>query len=168
VEKYLPEFKGQMLLASKDADTVTLKNPPGHHAKRLAYPHRRSAGISQGVSNLIRKQDHTLGKPLQFRRSGRSILAGQQMDVLVGWHARWAISFESGFRPTVRRFFSMKRFFAPLGRTIPAFISPQVKRNGLAELCAIKRDKLIRCQCGTDSRAAKSNGDADLPARPWP
>ena len=148
VEKYLPEFKGQMLVASKDVDadggTVTLKKPARpitlkdlltHTSGQPEYP--------QGVSNLIHKQDHTLSeavaissqRPLDFEPGSKWTYSSSGIDTL--GHIIEVVSgqpFED---------FLKQRFFDPLEMHDTGFYLTPKQADRLAELCAIKEDKLV-------------------------
>jgi len=63
VEQYLPEFKGQMLLASKEGDTVTLKKPSRPIAVKDLLTH--TSGLPfypPGMADVYRKRDRTLSE----------------------------------------------------------------------------------------------------------
>ncbi len=63
VEKYLPEFKGQMLLASKENDTVTLKKPARPITIKDLLTH--TSGLPQypvGMADVYRTRAYTLSE----------------------------------------------------------------------------------------------------------
>ncbi|HEY2828437.1 MAG TPA: serine hydrolase domain-containing protein [Pirellulales bacterium] len=155
VEKYLPEFKGQMLLASKDADGMTLKKPARPITLKDLLTH--TGGQPEyplGVSNLIRKQDHTLGeavaissqRPLDFEPGSKWTYSSAGIDTL--GHIIEVVSgqpFED---------FLHDRFFAPLGMHDTGFYLTPKQAERLAELCAIKEGQLVPAANAPDSRAA--------------
>jgi CubicO group peptidase (beta-lactamase class C family) len=63
VEKYLPEFKGQMLLASKDENTLTLKKPSRLITVKDLLTH--TSGLPNyppGMADVYQKRDRTLSE----------------------------------------------------------------------------------------------------------
>jgi CubicO group peptidase (beta-lactamase class C family) len=165
VEKYLPEFKGQMLLVSKDADMVTLKKPARpitlkdlltHTAGQPEYP--------AGVSNLIRKQDHTLSeavaissqRPLEFEPGSKWKYSSAGIDTLGR-----IIEVVSG-QPFED--FLQQRFFTPLQMHDTGFYLTPKQAERLAELCAVKDDKLIAAENLPDSRAPNPTKKPKFPS----
>lgn len=63
VEKYLPEFKGQMLFVAKNKETVTLKKPSRPIAVKDLLTH--TSGLPNypaGLADVYRKRDRTLSE----------------------------------------------------------------------------------------------------------
>jgi CubicO group peptidase (beta-lactamase class C family) len=154
VEKYLPEFKGQMLLAEKEADTITLKKPARPITIKDLLTH--TAGVPDypaGVSNLIRKQDHTLGeavaissqRPLDFEPGTKWKYSSAGIDAL--GHIIEVIT-DQPFDDFVK-----ERFFDPLQMHDTGFYLTPKQAERLAELCAVKDGKLIPAENLPDSRA---------------
>ena len=146
VEKHLPEFKGQMMVASTDQaeGTVTLKRPSRpitikdlltHTAGQPEYP--------QGFATLMRSRDHTLAdmalissqRPLEFEpgtkwkysSAGIDVL-GRLIEVLSGQ------SYED---------FLAQRIFAPLEMQDTGFYLTAKQAERLAQLCAKEGGKLV-------------------------
>jgi CubicO group peptidase (beta-lactamase class C family) len=116
VEKYLPEFKGQMVVAEKDKDHVLLKNP--RRVPTLRDCLRHTSGMPFGSALETPTIDKLLLKdavrsyaitPLQYEPGARYLYsnagintAGRVIEVVGG------MSYEE---------FMAKRLFAPLGMT---------------------------------------------------
>ena len=132
VEKHLPEFRGQMLVASRDKGTVTLKKPPRPITLRDLLTHTSGlpGGYPPGLADVYQKRNRTLNEttlvisqqPLQFEPGSRWAYCnagidtlGRVVEVVSGE------SFES---------FLQKRLFDPLGmRDTTFYPSPkQVQR----------------------------------------
>lgn len=63
VEKYLPEFKGQMLVASRDGETVTLKKPARPIAVKDLLTHTSGIpGYPPGMADVYQKRNYTLSE----------------------------------------------------------------------------------------------------------
>lgn len=63
VEKYLPEFKGQMLLAAKDNDVVTLRKPSRPVAVKDLLTHTGGlANYPPGLADVYQKRNRTLAE----------------------------------------------------------------------------------------------------------
>ena len=135
VEKHLPEFRGQMLVANRSRDTVTLKKPSRVISVRDLLTH--TSGLPgmppAGIANLYGKRNHTLAeavmafsqRPLDFEpgskwsycNTGIDTL-GRIIEVLSGQ------SYES---------FLQQRIFDPLGMSDTTFYpsTEQLKRTAM-------------------------------------
>jgi CubicO group peptidase (beta-lactamase class C family) len=91
VEKYLPEFKGQMLLASRDRDTVTLKKPSRPITVKDLLTH--TSGLPNyppGLADVYQKRNHTLAEttiaisqaPLMFEPGSKWSYCNPGIDTL--------------------------------------------------------------------------------------
>ncbi|HEX4590424.1 MAG TPA: serine hydrolase domain-containing protein, partial [Gemmataceae bacterium] len=93
VEKYLPEFRGQMLVASRDksAGTETLKKPAKPITIRDLLTH--TSGLPNwpaGLSDVYRKRNHTLAegilaisqRPLEFEPGSKWAYCNTGIDTL--------------------------------------------------------------------------------------
>lgn len=110
VEKYLPEFKGQRLLASREGDTLTLKKPARPVAVKDLLTH--TSGLPDyppGLADVYQKRDRTLSEttiaisqaPLAFEPGSQwrycnsgidtlgrivEVVSGQPYHVYLGTH----------------------------------------------------------------------------------
>jgi CubicO group peptidase (beta-lactamase class C family) len=134
VEKHLPEFKGQMLVASTARDTITLKKPPRPITLRDLLTHTSGlpGGYPPGLSDIYQKRNRTLAEttlvisqqPLRFEpgkqwaycNAGIDTL-GRVVEVVSGQ------SFEQ---------FLAARVFGPLGMTDTTFYPTPAQRKRLA------------------------------------
>jgi CubicO group peptidase (beta-lactamase class C family) len=91
VEKHLPEFRGQMLVAGRTADTVTLKKPPRPITVRDLLTHTSGLpGPPAGVADLYVKRNHTLAeavmafsqRPLDFEPGTKWAYCNTGIDTL--------------------------------------------------------------------------------------
>ncbi len=92
VEKYLPEFKGQMVVASRTADTVTLKKSPRPVTLRDLLTHTSgvTGRLPDGLSDLYTKRNHTLAegvmafsqRPLDFEPGTKWAYCNPGIDTL--------------------------------------------------------------------------------------
>jgi CubicO group peptidase (beta-lactamase class C family) len=92
VEKHLPEFRGQMLVASRSGDEVTLKKPPRPITLRDLLTH--TSGLPgappPGLSDLYRLRNHTLAegvmaysqRPLDFAPGTKWAYCNTGIDTL--------------------------------------------------------------------------------------
>jgi CubicO group peptidase (beta-lactamase class C family) len=163
VEKYLPEFKGQMLLASKDGDTITLTKPSRpitikdlltHTGGVPEYPH--------AVNNMIHQQSHTLAEaveitsqqPLEFEPGTKWKYSSSGIDVLGR-----IIEVLSG-QPFEE--FLKQRFFDPLDMHDTGFYLTPQQAERLADLCALKDGRLVEAAHAPDSRSANPTAKPKL------
>ncbi|HJT36183.1 MAG TPA: serine hydrolase domain-containing protein [Pirellulales bacterium] len=91
VEKYLPEFKGQLLLVSKEGDTVTLKKPSRPIAVKDLLTH--TSGLPNyppGLADVYQKRNRTLSEttiaisqaPLAFEPGSKWSYCNPGIDTL--------------------------------------------------------------------------------------
>jgi CubicO group peptidase (beta-lactamase class C family) len=122
VEKHLPEFRGQMLVASKSGDVVTLKKPARPITLRDLLTHTSGLpGPPPGLADLYTKRDHTLAegviafsqRPLDFEPGSRWSYCNSGIDTLGR-----IVEVVSG---TPYEAFLKERLFDPLGMTDTTF-----------------------------------------------
>jgi CubicO group peptidase (beta-lactamase class C family) len=91
IENYLPEFKGQMLVASKENDTVTLKKPARPIAVKDLLTHTCGLpGYPTGMADIYQKRNRTLSEttiaisqaPLMFEPGTRWSYCNPGIDTL--------------------------------------------------------------------------------------
>ncbi|HWB13635.1 MAG TPA: serine hydrolase domain-containing protein [Pirellulales bacterium] len=91
VEKYLPEFAGQMLAASRDNDGVTLKRPSRPVAVKDLLTHTSGlANYPPGLADVYQKRNRTLSEttiavsqaPLMFEPGSRWSYCNAGIDTL--------------------------------------------------------------------------------------
>jgi CubicO group peptidase (beta-lactamase class C family) len=91
VARYLPEFKGQMLVAEKGKDTVTLKKPARPVKLRDLLTHTGGlAPYPPGVDDVYAKRNRTLAettlaaalRPLEFEPGSRWAYSNSGIDTL--------------------------------------------------------------------------------------
>lgn len=91
VEKFLPEFRGQMLVAQRSTDTLTLKKPFRPIRVRDLLTHTSGMGsYPPGLSNLYMTRRHTLAeavlalsqRPLEFEPGSRWSYCSAGFDTL--------------------------------------------------------------------------------------
>ncbi|HEX5447077.1 MAG TPA: serine hydrolase domain-containing protein [Pirellulales bacterium] len=91
VEKYLPEFKGQLLFVSKEGDTVTLKKPSRPIALKDLLTH--TSGLPNyppGLADVYQKRNRTLSEatiaisqaPLMFEPGSKWSYCNPGIDTL--------------------------------------------------------------------------------------
>jgi CubicO group peptidase (beta-lactamase class C family) len=161
VEKHLPEFKGQLLLDSKTADTLTLKKPSRPITVRDLLTH--TAGQPEnptGWLDLMRKRNRTLAevvgidsqRPLDFEPGSKWKYSSSGIDTLGR-----IIEVLSG--KSYEQFLD-ERIFQPLGMHDTAFYLTAPQTDRLAELCAITNGKLT----SADSTAAVPTDKPKFPS----
>lgn len=146
VEKHLPEFKGQMLISSRDAQTgtVTLKKPsrPITVKDLLTHTSGLPGGFPEGISDLYFKRQMTLGeavavssqRPLDFEPGTKWAYCNAGIDTL--GHIVEVVagtSFED---------FLQERLFGPLGMDDTTFYPHDGQLARLAGLYEIKDGQL--------------------------
>ncbi len=92
VDKHLPEFRGQMLVAARDGETVTLKKPSRPITIRDLLTHTSGlpGGMPPGLSDLYAKRNHTLAeavmafsqRPLDFEPGTKWAYCNAGIDTL--------------------------------------------------------------------------------------
>jgi CubicO group peptidase (beta-lactamase class C family) len=144
VEKHLPEFRGQMLVAEKTAERLVLKKPPRPITLRDLLTHTSGLpGYPPGLADLYSKRQRTLAeatlavsqRPLDFEpgtkwaycNSGIDAL-GRVIEVVSGQ------SYES---------FLAQRVFEPLGMKDTTFRPTPAQLERLAGLYGLKDGKLV-------------------------
>lgn len=145
VEKYLPEFKGQRLLASREGDTLTLKKPVRPVAVKDLLTH--TSGLPEyppGLADVYQKRDRTLSEttiaisqaPLAFEPGSQWRYCNPGIDTLGR-----IVEVVSGQPYHV---YLAKRLFEPLGMvdTTPYPTSDQLKR--LAVTYGREQGKLVQ------------------------
>lgn len=132
VEKHLPEFRGQMLVAERSKDTVTLKKPARPIAIRDLLTHTSGlpGGPPAGMSDLYLKRNRTLAeavcafsqRPLDFEPGSKWSYCNTGIDTLGR-----VIEVVSGMP---YEDFLKQRIFEPLGMTDTTFYpsAEQLKR----------------------------------------
>jgi CubicO group peptidase (beta-lactamase class C family) len=135
VEKHLPEFRGQMLVAEKTKDTVTLRKPSRPITLRDLLTHTSGlpGGPPPGLAELYVKRDRTLAeavmafsqRPLDFEPGSKWSYCNTGIDTLGR-----VIEVASG---QSYEDFLQKRVFQPLGMSDTTFYpSPeQMERSAL-------------------------------------
>jgi CubicO group peptidase (beta-lactamase class C family) len=145
VEKHLPEFRGQMLIAGREKDTITLKKPPRPITIRDLLTHTSGlpGGMPPGLSDLYRRRHHTLAeavmafsqRPLDFEPGSRWAYCNAGIDVL-GRIVEVASgkSYEDFLR---------ERVFDPLGMKDTTFYPTTQQRERAAVIYNKKGDSLV-------------------------
>ncbi|HEV3261016.1 MAG TPA: serine hydrolase domain-containing protein, partial [Gemmataceae bacterium] len=92
VEKYLPEFRGQMLVAERTADSLRLKKPARPITVRDLLTHTSGlpGGFPEGLADLYVKRNHTLAeavmalsqRPLEFEPGTKWAYCNTGIDTL--------------------------------------------------------------------------------------
>lgn len=133
VEKHLPEFKGQMVVASRENDTVTLKKPSRPVTIKDLLTHTSGMpGPPPGLSDLYVKRTHTLAegvmafsqRPLEFEPGSKWAYCNPGIDTLGRM-----IEVVSG-QPYER--FLRERIFEPLGMIDTTFFPNEQQLQRLA------------------------------------
>jgi CubicO group peptidase (beta-lactamase class C family) len=145
VEKYLPEFKGQMLLKEKNKDTLILTRPirPITIRDLLTHTSGLPGGYPAGLGDVYGKRNYTLTEttlvisqqPLQFEPGTRWAYCNSGIDTLGR-----IVEVVSG---SPFEIFMAKRIFGPLGMTNTAFRPGPKTGDGIAKLYAQKDGKLV-------------------------
>ena len=145
VSKHLPEFKGQMIVANKDGDTLTLKKPSRPITVRDLLTHTSGlpGGFPEGLGDLYGQRHRTLAEavlvssqqPLQFEPGSKWAYCnagidtlGRIVEVIAGE------PFET---------FLAKRVFQPLGMKDTAFYPDDEPLHRLAALYGTKDGQLV-------------------------
>ncbi|HNY38961.1 MAG TPA: serine hydrolase domain-containing protein [Bryobacteraceae bacterium] len=146
VEKHLPEFRGQLMIESKDGDRVTLKKPSRPITIRDLMTHTSgmAGGPGPGIAELLMRMDRSLaeavaiyaqaplsfepGTKWQYSNTGIATL-GRLVEVASG------MPFEK---------FLDERIFKPLGMVDSHIFLPKEKRSRLAPVYDVKNGKLFK------------------------
>jgi CubicO group peptidase (beta-lactamase class C family) len=145
VERHLPEFRGPMLVASRTADTVTLKKPARAITVRdlLTHTSGMPGGAPPGLSDLYTRRSRTLAeavmafsqRPLEFEPGSKWAYCNAGIDTLGR-----IIEVASG---KSYEEFLHERVFEPLGMNdTTCFLRPN-QRGRLAGLYDKKDGKLV-------------------------
>jgi CubicO group peptidase (beta-lactamase class C family) len=135
VEKYLPEFRGQLLTAarSRDGDVVALRKPHRPITLRDLLTHTSGLpGWPAGLADIYQKRNRTLAegilvmsqRPLEFEPGSRWAYCNTGIDTLGR-----IIEVASGQR---YEDFLQARIFEPLGMTDTTFYPTPAQRERLA------------------------------------
>jgi CubicO group peptidase (beta-lactamase class C family) len=145
VEKHLPEFKGQMLVAARDKDTLTLKKPPRPITLRDLLTHTSGlpSGYPPGLADVYPRRHVTLAeaifaqsqRPLDFAPGEKWSYCNAGLDTLGR-----VIEVVSGESYGV---FLQKNVFDPLGMTDTTFYPTPVQLARAAVLYDKKDGKLV-------------------------
>ena len=134
VEKHLPEFRGQMLVADRSKDAVTLKKPSRLITVRDLLTHTSGLpGPPSGLTNLYGKRNHTLAeavmafsqRPLDFEPGSKWSYCNTGIDTLGR-----IIEVLSG---QAYESFLKQRIFDPLGMSATTFYpsTEQLQRTAM-------------------------------------
>jgi CubicO group peptidase (beta-lactamase class C family) len=144
VEKHLPEFRGQMLIAERGKDTMMLKKPPRPITIRDLLTHTSGlpGGPPVGLADLYRKRNHTLAevvmafsqRPLEFEPGSKWAYCNAGIDTLGR-----IIEVDSG-KPYED--FLRERIFEPLGMKDTTFYPTKDQLSGAAMLYGKSGEKL--------------------------
>ncbi len=146
VEKYLPEFRGQWLIASRDGTTRTLKRPSRRITIRDLLTH--TSGMPsmppEGIKELYQRMDKTLAEAV-------SVYSQMPLDFEPG--TKWQYS-NPGIATLGRIIevvsgqpyekFLETRIFAPLGMKDTFIFPPADKLGRIALVYKVDNDKLVR------------------------
>jgi CubicO group peptidase (beta-lactamase class C family) len=144
VEKHLPEFKGQMLIDSKEGERITLKKPPRPITIRDLLTHTSGlpGGFPPGYSDLYFTRQHTLKevtlaqsqRPLDFEPGSKWAYCNAGIDTLGRIvEVKSGQSFEDYLRD---------RIFLPLDMKDTCFYPSEEQLSRLAALYGQKDGKL--------------------------
>lgn len=145
VEKHLPEFKGQLLVAARDKDTVTLKKPPRPITLRDLLTHTSGlpGNYPPGLADVYPKRNRTLAeailaqsqRPLDFEPGSKWAYCNAGIDTLGR-----VIEVVSG-EPYAA--FLQKTVFAPLGMADTTFYPTPAQVARAAVVYEKKGDRLV-------------------------
>lgn len=144
VEKHLPEFRGQMLVAERTPDQLTLKKPARPITLKDLLTHTSGLpAYSAGLSDLYRKRDRSLAeatlvisqRPLEFEPGSKWSYCNSGIDTL---GRIIEVVSEQPYEA-----FLAHRIFEPLGMKNTTFYPTKEQLGRLAELCIIKDGKLV-------------------------
>jgi CubicO group peptidase (beta-lactamase class C family) len=145
VEKHLPEFRGQMLVAAHDRDTITLRRPPRKITIRDLLTHTSGlpSRMPEGLADLYLKRNHTLAegvmafsqRPLDFPPGSKWAYCNAGIDTL-------GRIVEVVSRMPYEEFLK-KRIFEPLGMRDTTFYPTEQQLSRMAQLYEVKPGKLV-------------------------
>lgn len=147
VEKYLPEFRGQMIVEKRSKDRLVLRQPTRPITLHDLLTH--TSGLPfypPGLSDLYVKRGHTLAeatlavsqRPLDFEPGSRWAYCNSGIDTLGR-----IIEVVSG-QPFET--FMTQRIFAPLGMKDTCFIPTEEQKKRLATIYDTKSGKLVEAR----------------------
>jgi CubicO group peptidase (beta-lactamase class C family) len=165
VEKYLPEFRGQKMVKSHDATTVTLTKPPRPITIRDLMTHSSGMGNPPDGIEIFTKMDRTLAEAV-------AIYSQQSLDFEPG--TRWQYS-NTGIATLGRiievvsdqpyEHFLEERIFKPLGMKDSFFFPPAEKTGRIALVHTTESGTLARSGAGIlGGDSAKYRKGARYPA----
>ncbi|HZZ72175.1 MAG TPA: serine hydrolase domain-containing protein [Pirellulales bacterium] len=163
VEKYLPEFQGQMLVAEKSADSLTLKRPRHPILIRELLTHTSGMpDLPPGLSDLYTKRDKTLAeeimamsqRPLNFEPGSKWSYCNTGLDT-----AGRIIEVVAKQR---YEDYLAEHVFRPLQMKDTTFYATPEQRPRLAGLYAQKDGKLV--SAGHYLIGASENAKLPIPA----
>ena len=153
VERHLPEFRGQMMIVSRDGDKLVLQKPPRPITIRDLMTH---------TSGMIGEPPASTG-PLMFNMN-------MPLDRAVAMYAQQPLDFEPGTKwqysntglATLGRIvevlsgmkyeeFLAKRIFEPLGMVDSHVVLPESKHARLAALYTVEKGRMVKA--GADALA---------------
>ena len=146
VEKHLPEFRGQWMIAGKESGAVTLKKPPRPITIRDLMTH--TSGMPSlppaGLAELYTKMDHSLTdsvaifsqQPLEFEPGSRWMYSNPGIATL------GRIIEVAGDQPYER--FIEERIFKPLGMKDSFFFAPPEKQARIAAVYKSENGKMTK------------------------
>jgi CubicO group peptidase (beta-lactamase class C family) len=155
VEKHLPEFRGQMLVAERGSDRLVLKKPARPITLRDLLTHTSGLpGYPPGFANIYRKDGRTLAdgalalsqRPLEFEPGSRWAYSNSGIDTLGR-----VIEVVSG--QDYEKFLA-GRIFEPLGMKDTTFRPSAEQRKRLAGLYNRRDGKLVEAPGLPAGRAA--------------
>lgn len=145
VEKHIPEFRGQRLIASRDGETLTLKKPSRPIALRDLLTHTSGlpGGFPPGMTDLYQQRKHTLAEavlvssqqPLDFEPGSKWSYCNAGIDTLGR-----VIEVVSG-QPYEE--FLKARIFRPLGMLDTCVFPTEGQLARIAGLYEIKEGELV-------------------------
>src|SRR5262245_23456751 len=144
VEKHLPEFKGQMMIESKEGDKIILKKPPRPITIRDLLTHTSGlpGGFPPGLSDLYLNRNYSLAeatmiqsqRPLDFQPGSKWAYCNAGIDTLGR-----IIEVKSGQK---YEDYLTARIFKPLGMTDTTIYPDEKQLTRLAGLYGQKDGKL--------------------------
>jgi CubicO group peptidase (beta-lactamase class C family) len=144
VEKHLPEFKGQLMVAEKNGDRVVLTKPKRPITIRDLATHTSGlASFPEGLSDIYSKRNHTLAEmtlavsqlPLQFEPGSKWSYCNSGIDALGRIiEVKSGKSFED---------FMAERIFKPLGMNDTSFYPTSDQLERAATLYGVKEGELV-------------------------
>jgi len=145
VEKYLPEFHGQMVVVQRSPDMITLKKPARPITLRDLLTHTSGlpSDFRPGLTDLYIKRNHTLAegvmafsqRPLDFEPGSKWAYCNAGIDTL--GHIIEVVSHQS------YEDFLRTRIFQPLGMTATTFYPTDAQLGRAAVTYGKQNGKLV-------------------------